>query len=101
MIPNYVRAILLTMLLLASYSGFAQTEQKSNDIIISKSNELTAHKNPLMEFADFIFQSKMYENMMSSPDFVKVQDIARRLWDNQTGAKHKVRYSRRIVKFRQ
>lgn len=53
-----------------------------------------------LQLSKIISESSLYERVLTSPDFIKVQSIAQRWWDNQTGAKHKQRaaYSKRNTK---
>ncbi|MEZ5475936.1 MAG: hypothetical protein R3E95_00040 [Thiolinea sp.] len=99
--PHHLRALLLLTFLSASALTQAQSQQSPSyyiGLLKKDTNFQTVYANPLRELTDFITNSSVYERMMSSPDFIKVQDIARRLWDNQTGAKRKVRYSRKFGK---
>ena len=45
----------------------------------------------LSRLSQLISESKLYEQILNNPDFIKIQSIAQRWWDNQTGAKHKQR----------
>lgn len=45
---------------------------------------------PASTFDKLLEQSEFYENMLTHPDFLKIQRIARRIWENQTVSKRKV-----------
>lgn len=95
--PLYLlRAIMLILALTATPLALADIEH-SNRLLPDRSSNFSKHHphNPLMQFTDFIITSSLYESIMTSPDFIKVQDIAKRLWDNQTGAKRRVSHSKR------
>jgi len=53
-----------------------------------------------LQMSKIISESSIYERVLNSPSFIKVQSVAQRWWDNQTGAKHKQRaaYSKRATK---
>ncbi len=89
------------LLLILPTQTFAAPSQP-NRLLPDRTN-VTLVQNPppsLLQLSKIISESSLYERVLTSPDFIKVQSIAQRWWDNQTGAKHKLRaaYSKRIPK---
>ena len=92
------RACLLLVLLCISSALHAQPRLHSTKLQNKTILHQTTYIHPLQGIASLILNSSLYEAMLSSPDFIKMQDIAQRLWDNQTGAKRRVFYSRWLGK---
>lgn len=70
------------------------------DRLLPDRTNVTAVQSPsssFLQLSKIISESGLYERILTSPDFIKVQGIAQCWWDNQTGAKHKPRtnYSKR------
>lgn len=95
---NHIRVLLIGLLWVWPIITNASADNNNNLRRYSLVERHPVH--PLFEFADFIRTTGWYERMLSSPDFIKVQDIARRLWASQTGQKHKkrIRHTRRLGK---
>ena len=89
------------LLLILPVQSFAAPSQP-NKLLPDRTNVTLAQNPPstFLQFSRIISESSVYERVLNSPDFIKVQSIAQRWWDNQTGAKHKQRaaYSKQITK---
>lgn len=89
------------LLLIFPMQIFAAPHQPSK--LLPDRTNVTLVQSPsstFLQLSKIISESSLYERVLTSPDFIKVQSIAQRWWDNQTGAKHKQRaaYSKRIPK---
>lgn len=89
------------LLLILPMQTFAAPSQPSR--LLPDRTQVTLVQTPpssFLQLSKIISESSLYERVLTNPDFIKVQSIAQRWWDNQTGAKHKQRaaYSKRITK---
>lgn len=89
------------LLLILPMQTFAAPSQPSR--LLPDRTSVTLVQSPpstILQLSKLISESSAYERVLSSPDFIKMQSIAQRWWDNQTGAKHKQRaaYSKRHSK---
>ncbi|MEZ5448756.1 MAG: hypothetical protein R3E89_07075 [Thiolinea sp.] len=48
---------------------------------------------PFTKLERMLRESRLYEYMLNHPDFLKIQEIASRLWANQTLNKRRIRQS--------
>ncbi|TXH69218.1 MAG: hypothetical protein E6Q83_10730 [Thiothrix sp.] len=90
--------VLLIMLPMQTVAAPSQPSR-----LLPERNTVIPVQNPsstFLQLSKMISESSLYERVLTSPDFIKVQSIAQRWWDNQTGAKHKQRaaYSKRMPK---
>lgn len=89
------------LLLILPMQIFAAPSQPSR--LLPDRTKVTLVQTPpssFLQLSKIISESSLYERVLTNPDFIKVQSIAQRWWDNQTGAKHKQRvtYSKRTTK---
>ncbi|TXH78210.1 MAG: hypothetical protein E6Q85_01975 [Thiothrix sp.] len=102
MCPKAVAWVAFEVLLLTlPMQTFAAPSQPSR--LLPDRTNITLVQSPpstFLQLSKIISESSVYEHVLSSPDFIKMQSIAQRWWDNQTGAKHKQRaaYSKRLLK---
>lgn len=89
------------LLLILPMQTFAAPSQPSRHLP-DRTNIALVQSPPstFLQLSKMISESSLYERVLTSPDFIKVQSIAQRWWNNQTGAKHKLRaaYSKRTHK---
>ncbi len=96
-----LRVAFEVLLLMLPMQAFAAPGQPSR-LLPDRTNVtlVQAPSSTFLELSKLLSESSLYEWVLTSPDFIKVQSIAQRWWDNQTGAKHKLRaaYSKRSSK---
>lgn len=89
------------LLLILPMQTFAAPTQPSR-LLPDRTNVTLIQSPPstFLQLSKIISESSLYERVLTNPDFIKVQSIAERWWENQTGAKHKQRaaYSKRSTK---
>lgn len=90
--------VLLLILPMKTIAAPSQTDRLLPDR--TNITAVQSHPSSLLQLSKIISESGLYEQVLTSPDFIKMQSIAQRWWDNQTGAKHKLRasYSKRSTK---
>ncbi|HPE61391.1 MAG TPA: hypothetical protein PLB10_13735 [Thiolinea sp.] len=74
--------MILSLLLIAG-SAAAQPQQNLRNTEV---NNIAQHyQNPLVQLGSMFTLSAVYDYLSTNPDFVKLSNIAERLWATQTG----------------
>ena len=98
---SFMRGFCTLLFLTLPIQSFAAPSQP-NRLLPDRTNVTLVQSPPstFLQLSKIISESSAYERVLNSPDFIKVQGIAQRWWDNQTGAKHKqpAAYSNREAK---
>lgn len=93
--------VVLTMMVLAlnSQTSMAQSHQPGyNHPKSERFTERKKHYNPFTKLLRLIRNAEIYECLLGHPHFIKLQDMAQRVWEKQTGNKRRVvTWSRRNI----
>jgi len=74
---------MILSLLLITGSVAAQPQQNLRNTAVS--NVAQHYQNPLVELGSLFTLSAVYDYLSTNPDFVKLSNMAERLWATQTG----------------
>ena len=88
----------LVMMLLALNSQILMAKPGYDNLRPEQLPERRPYYSPLTKLQYLIREAEIYEHLLGHPDFIKLQDMAQRVWEKQTGNKRRaVTWSRRNI----
>ena len=89
---------LLTIVVLALGSQPILAQPVYDNLLTEQITQRKPHYSPLTRLQRIIRDAEIYEYLLAHPKVIKLQDIARRVWEKQTGSKRRVvAWSRRSI----
>lgn len=93
-----INVLTMMVLVLSSQTLLAQPSYHNNKLQSERLLERKPHYSPLIRLQRFIREAEIYEYLLGHPNMIKLQDMAKRVWDKQTGNKRRiVTWSRRNI----
>ncbi|MGB0845585.1 MAG: hypothetical protein ACPGSM_02625 [Thiolinea sp.] len=92
-----INVLTILLLTLGSQPLFAQPGYNG---MLPHTESQTADRHyhtPVSTLQRIITESRLYDYLLNHPKFIKIQEIACRVWEKQTGSKRRVSYSRRQI----
>ena len=91
-----INVLIIIVLMLNSQPTMAQPGY--GQLIFERETDRKPYDNPLARLQNLIEQSEIYEYLLGHPKVIKLQDMAQRVWEKQTGSKRRVvTWSRRNI----
>lgn len=86
------------IIVLAFNSQATMAQPGYGQLIFERETNRKPYDNPLSRLQNLIEQSEIYEYLLGHPKVIKLQDMAQRVWEKQTGNKRRVvTWSRRNI----